>query len=79
MSVHEINAFKQKFASSVPVGRMGLAEEIAAAVLYLASDESRYVLGFELVVDGQHLDRGRRKHSDRPTGHGRFGRSSTWR
>ncbi|GAA4502484.1 SDR family oxidoreductase [Gluconacetobacter tumulicola] len=52
MSEAEVAAFKSQFASTVPVGRMGRAEEIAAAVLYLASDESRYVVGTELVVDG---------------------------
>jgi NAD(P)-dependent dehydrogenase (short-subunit alcohol dehydrogenase family) len=36
----------------VPMGRMAKAEEIAYCVLYLASDESSYVTGSELVVDG---------------------------
>jgi NAD(P)-dependent dehydrogenase (short-subunit alcohol dehydrogenase family) len=39
-------------ARSVPLGRPGLTEEIAAGVLYLASDESRYMTGSELVIDG---------------------------
>jgi NAD(P)-dependent dehydrogenase (short-subunit alcohol dehydrogenase family) len=36
----------------VPIGTKGLPEDIAAGVLYLASDESRYVTGSELVIDG---------------------------
>ncbi len=36
----------------VPIGRIGEAEEIADAILFLASDESRYMTGAELVIDG---------------------------
>ena len=35
-----------------PIGRVGQPEEIAAGVLYLASDESKFVTGSELVIDG---------------------------
>jgi NAD(P)-dependent dehydrogenase (short-subunit alcohol dehydrogenase family) len=41
-----------QLASMIPLGRMGSAEEIAAAALFLASDDSRYMLGAEIVVDG---------------------------
>jgi NAD(P)-dependent dehydrogenase (short-subunit alcohol dehydrogenase family) len=36
----------------VPMGRLGLPEEIAAAYAYLASDDAAYVTGHNLVVDG---------------------------
>jgi NAD(P)-dependent dehydrogenase (short-subunit alcohol dehydrogenase family) len=41
-----------KLASLIPLARMGTADEIAAAALFLASDDSRYMLGAEIVVDG---------------------------
>ncbi len=36
----------------IPAKRLGSVDEIAAALLYLASDDSRYMLGSELVIDG---------------------------
>ena len=38
--------------SGIPLGRMGVPQDIAYAVLYLASDESRYITGIELTIDG---------------------------
>ncbi len=40
------------FVGRQPMGRLGLAGEIAAAALYLASDESGFVTGTTLVIDG---------------------------
>lgn len=42
----------QDIAASVPLGRFGMPEEIAKAVVYLASDESSWTVGSEIVVDG---------------------------
>ena len=38
--------------SRIPMGRLGAAEDIAYGILYLASDESSFVTGSELVIDG---------------------------
>jgi len=38
--------------SRIPLGRYGTAEEVALGVIYLASDESAFVTGSELVIDG---------------------------
>ena len=35
------------------MGRVGTADDIAYGMLYLASDESSFVTGFELVIDGR--------------------------
>jgi 3-oxoacyl-[acyl-carrier protein] reductase len=43
---------KKAIASYVPIGRMGQPEDIAYCALFLASDESSYITGQEIVVDG---------------------------
>lgn len=45
-------ALLQKLARQIPLGRVGKADDVAYAVLYLASDESEFVTGAELKVDG---------------------------
>jgi len=42
-------------AATMPQGRFAEPEEVAAAVVYLASDEAKYVTGTELVIDGGYL------------------------
>ncbi|NVM79837.1 NAD(P)-dependent dehydrogenase (short-subunit alcohol dehydrogenase family) [Duganella sp. SG902] len=42
----------KEIAATIPFGRFGTPGEVAKAVLYLASDESRWTVGSELIVDG---------------------------
>jgi len=51
-SEEETKKFKAEMAAAVPLGRIGTSEELAKAVLFLASDDSSFVAGAELFVDG---------------------------
>ena len=44
--------FKNAIVSTVPLGRMGTPDEVAKVVLFLASDDSSFVTGIELFIDG---------------------------
>jgi NAD(P)-dependent dehydrogenase (short-subunit alcohol dehydrogenase family) len=44
--------FRAQLATVIPVGRIGRPEEVASAALFLASAESSFIAGAELVVDG---------------------------
>jgi NAD(P)-dependent dehydrogenase (short-subunit alcohol dehydrogenase family) len=48
----QIDEFKASQVAAVPMGRMGTADEVANAAVFLASDDSSYVTGIELFVDG---------------------------
>jgi NAD(P)-dependent dehydrogenase (short-subunit alcohol dehydrogenase family) len=48
----ESDKLRETFAQAIPLGRMGRPEELAAAALFLASDESSFVAGIDLPVDG---------------------------
>jgi NAD(P)-dependent dehydrogenase (short-subunit alcohol dehydrogenase family) len=48
----QIEQFKTSIVSTVPMGRMGSPDEVAKAASFLASDDSSYITGIELFVDG---------------------------
>ena len=45
-------SYKSALESASPMGRLGTVEDIASAILYLASDEAKFTTGSEIVVDG---------------------------
>ena len=52
LSVEQMKQYKTNVVAGVPMGRMGSPDEIAKAVVFLASDDSSYITGIELFVDG---------------------------
>jgi NAD(P)-dependent dehydrogenase (short-subunit alcohol dehydrogenase family) len=52
LSEEQVEQFKKSALNSVPLGRVGNPDEIARAVAFLASDDSSYITGIELFVDG---------------------------
>ena len=51
-SPDDLTVLENRIARGIPLGRLGEAEEVARAVLFLASDDSSNVHGTEIVVDG---------------------------
>ena len=45
---------KAALAAQVPLGRLGLSEEVADGIVFIASDEARFITGHVLNVDGGH-------------------------
>ncbi|PRX21190.1 NAD(P)-dependent dehydrogenase (short-subunit alcohol dehydrogenase family) [Paraburkholderia sp. BL18I3N2] len=52
IAVTDRPAFESAVAEKIPLGRLGRAEELAQAALFLVSDESSFVTGVNLLVDG---------------------------
>lgn len=46
---------QEQFSKQIPLGRLGEPEEVADLALFLASDESKYITGTEIVIDGGHI------------------------
>jgi NAD(P)-dependent dehydrogenase (short-subunit alcohol dehydrogenase family) len=51
-SEEQLDQLKTSFVSAVPIGRMRSPDEVVKAASFLASDDSSYVTGIELFVDG---------------------------
>jgi NAD(P)-dependent dehydrogenase (short-subunit alcohol dehydrogenase family) len=52
MTEEQIKQYADSMADKIPLGRTGTLDEVAKVVAFLASDESSYVTGIELFVDG---------------------------
>ena len=52
MAREQADEFKASLVAGVPLGRIATPDEIAAAAVFLASDDSSYITGIELFVDG---------------------------
>ena len=52
LTEEQVEAFAAQMAGAIPLGRVGTPEEVAKAVLFLASQDASYVNGIELFVDG---------------------------
>ena len=57
-SAEEIAGMREMLSSVVPIGRMGTSEEVARAVLFLASKEASFINGVDLCVDGGCIELG---------------------
>ncbi len=57
LSIDQQEERMAEFATYSPMGRAGSVDDIAHGILFLASDESSFITGTELVVDGGHLVR----------------------
>ncbi len=55
MVSYVVDQFEDRLASGLPLGRIGEPTDIASAAVFLASDDSAWVTGIDLTVDGGHM------------------------
>jgi NAD(P)-dependent dehydrogenase (short-subunit alcohol dehydrogenase family) len=48
----QADALRERFVETIPIGRLGRAEEIATGILFLSCDDSSYMIGNDLFVSG---------------------------
>jgi NAD(P)-dependent dehydrogenase (short-subunit alcohol dehydrogenase family) len=48
----QADALREQFVQTIPLGRLGHAEEIATGILFLSCDDSSYMIGNDLFVSG---------------------------
>jgi NAD(P)-dependent dehydrogenase (short-subunit alcohol dehydrogenase family) len=52
MTDQQVADYVERVSTEIPAGRVGSAQDIGDALVFLASDASNYIRGFDLVVDG---------------------------
>lgn len=53
----KVEAFRKQLDEAHPIGHVGEPDDIALGIVYLASDEAKFVTGSELVIDGGYTAR----------------------
>ena len=71
---------KAALVTQVPLGRLGLSEEVADGIVFLGSDEGRFITGHVLNVDGGSVAQGRFQRTlQRQEGMGKGAAIGAWR
>ena len=52
LGTNDLEATRKRFLDNHPIGRLGVAGDVAKGILFLASDDSGFMTGSSLVIDG---------------------------
>jgi NAD(P)-dependent dehydrogenase (short-subunit alcohol dehydrogenase family) len=52
LGTNDLEATRKRFLDNHPIGRLGVADDIAKGIVFLASDDSGFMTGSSLVIDG---------------------------